>query len=203
MAYLLLLAPSTQVKRLYSRSGKEEERLQDCSSLSVFEISFWPVIKMIKRWAAGEMAPWSLDHPAPSYPPQQCMGRMQVDTGVHWPAGQLAETARPTFRGKPCLKNTVEMYWRRLLVSASGLPGSLCKGTTPRTLHLMRTHKKPIYPTVCHMSPFHNSLAFALCTAHSRFEGSSSSWAVLCGSHSGTLTTLLLSLWEVSSHLDS
>lgn len=28
---------------------------------------------MIKRWAAGEMAPWSLGLSAPSYPPQQCM----------------------------------------------------------------------------------------------------------------------------------
>lgn len=162
MAYLLLLAPSTQVKRLYSRSEKEEERLQDCSLLSVFEISFWPVIKMVKRWAAGEMALWSLDHPAPSYPPQQCMGRMQVDTGVHWPASQLAETARPTFRGKPCLKNMVEMYWGRLLVSASGLHRLTLQGH--RSTHIPPRASTQIYPPMCHMSTFHNSLAFALCT---------------------------------------
>lgn len=107
MAYLFLLAPSTQVKRLYSRNEKEQERLQDCSLLSVFEISFWSVIKMIKRWAAGEMAPWSLDHPAPSYPPQQCMHGEDAG-GYQSPVGQLAGTARSRSGGNPAWK----IWWK-------------------------------------------------------------------------------------------
>lgn len=169
MALLFLLAPSTQVKRLYSRNEKEQERLQDCSLLSVFEISFWSVIKMIKRWAAGEMAPWSLDHPAPSYPPQQCMHGEDAG-GYQSPVGQLAGTARSTFRGKPCLKNMVEMYWGRLPMLASHLH-RLTPVRAPLHTHstsCVLTNDPNLTPTTCYVSTYHSVLfvhwTFALCT---------------------------------------
>lgn len=142
MAYLLLLAPSTQVKRLNSRNEKEEERLQDCSLLSVFEISFWPVIKMIKRWAAGEMAPWSLDHPAPSYP---CVHG--EDAGGY----QSSLTSRSaSWNGKAHIQGETlpEKYGGNVLRKTSHIglwlpQAHSCLDTTLYTFHLVCTHKWP------------------------------------------------------------
>lgn len=114
---------------------------------------------MIKRWAAGEMAPWSLDLSAPSYPPQQCMHG--EDAGGY----QSSLTSRSAswngkahVQGETLPEKCIEENFPCRPLASTGSPVRAPLHTHSNSC--VHTNDPNLTPTTCYMSTYH-SVPFA------------------------------------------